>query len=103
MVPAPAAGAFLQRVAQDSQLAAQLNGVLLQHSDAFPGWNPDSQTPLAEYVLHAADRGHVWNGPGVDVLKTAFPFPVFQLDNVSSPIAQQRATYNSDTRVSQIM
>lgn len=64
VVPAAAAGAFLQRCSTDAALRSRLAGVLLEHSDEFPGWNPAAAAPLAEYALYDDASSYPWNPAG---------------------------------------
>lgn len=105
LVSAADGGDFLRRCSTEEPLQARLVGVLLQHSDDFPGWNPAPISPSFErrtsYLRAAEDTvpGHQWNPKGKGIVHAEFPFPVFQLDNVTSPIALQRAKYNAEIKV----
>ena len=100
VLAADQAGAFLKRCATEPDLRERLAGVLLRHSDVFPGCNSADASPYAAYAVRGAGSDHPWNPRGAGLLRAEFPFPVFQLDNVSSPIAQQRAEYNAANQAS---
>lgn len=98
MVTAADAGLFLKRCIQDSELTSRLAGVLIENSTAFPGWNAANPSPLGEYASYS-NATYVWNPYGLGLIDISFPFPIFQLDNVTSHNARQRAEYNIQARV----
>lgn len=97
LIPADQAGDFLLRCSTDTSLQQRLYGVLIEHSDEFPGWNEAPAAPYPSYATHATQRDYTWNPPGLGLTSLSFPFPIFQLDNVTSPNAQLRAQYNTET------
>ena len=96
LVPAEQAGDFLLRCFQDSQLQERLSGVLIEHSESFSGWNEAPAAPYPAYAVHATQKDYPWNPSGLEISSLNFPFPIFQLDNISSPDAQLRAQYNKE-------
>lgn len=89
-------------IMQESQLAelpylANLSAVgsVLVASQPDSRSNPASSFPLAELAPYAA-RGYRWNPAGQDVLGTAFPFSIVQLDGNASLEAQSGAIWNED-------
>jgi hypothetical protein len=98
LVTAVDAGSFLKHCLADSELKTRLGGVLIENSTTFPNWNAASPSPQAEYASYS-NATYVWNPSGLGLINASFPFPIFQLDNVTSINARQRAEYNFQVRV----
>ena len=113
LVTADQAGAFLARCAlpqapdsstttensSDQELRNAVAAVLILHAadkdELLPSWNAAPVAPYAAYTSPESPP-YPWNPPGLDLLSKNFPFPVFQLDNVTSANAVLRANYNAE-------
>lgn len=108
VVSANLAGQFLLQAASNRTLQALLAGILIQHSETFPGWNeaskngymrPKHDDPMKRSFDSSdeteTESYHVWNPAGLNLVSLSFPFPVFLLDNVTSSLAISQADNNT--------